>query len=747
MAQSKGPIVDATVVLVLAHEHDEAIAGTVFAIAGELDLEATRCTIHNALDPRRALIMPLSFEALADEAFIEVATTAAGAPHPTVPVLIDPIPASALPAAIARHNWLDISAMDDRSGAQELRRVMASDPHTFLELQRISAQADRWRRLDEAPDTLIYDVAAARAADALRKRVDANPSLRQPPAVTAFIRTSLSNALRLRRKRRMALARRLVAALAVVAVFVVARQFTNHLNQQSLASIQSFSTVRLDRDPDFYTFRAIQDAITLGWDERTTHAVLLGLQRAWPTATLASTTDGGSLGEGHFDSEGHYWTLSQGAGIVRWDVSRSEAEVTYPVGAGPSTFAVAPDGSRLVVSTDQGTSLFTTADSTVTPLAATLDTYSALALDATTGVGTATVKDGVTLVAFDARTGGTLAVTDPFDAVLDIAATDAGVLALVRDGERLALVDPVHSTEVVGQPAPRATLSDVGAIDPSGAGFAVSIDGVVSIATSEALTPAGYLTRDIPILTVLASGQIVVATEQDGVHVVDPNLHVDLGRICTDTVDVALLQVSGEGSSVACGNGFTAEVWDVGTLLPSVTSPNGADWSTGPDATGGDATVRLGPEGEVSLTVAGQERTFELADVVQAAAGTPIVAAVASSGRGLAVGTSDGWVLELDVTPGTDTGVTLLQQWRVPTGDSVAAVGWGSDGSTLAVQAADRWWGPRALLGASDPTVAVAKAVARQSPCWIAANLTPFDETFRHQMGMSTCRAIPKAAS
>lgn len=744
MAQPKGLIVDATVVLVLAHELDEAIAATVLAIARELHLEATRCTIHNALDPRRSLIMPLSFEALADEAFIEVATTAAGAPYPTVPVLVDPIPASALPAAIARHNWLDISAMDDRSGAQELRRVMSSDPQTFLELQHISAQADRWRRLGEAPDTLISNVAAARAADALRKRVDANPSLRQPPAISAFIRASLSNALRFRRKRRLALARRLVAALAIVAVFVVARQFTNHVNRQQLASIQSYSTVRLNVDPDYYTFRSIEDAIAIGWDERTTQAVLRGLQRPWPTAVITGNLDGDWLGEGHFDADGRYWTLVQGSGIVRWDISGSEPEVTYPVGAGPSTFAVAPDGSRLVVSTEQGTSLFTTADSTVTPLAATLDTYSALALDATTGVGTATVRDGVTLVTFDARTGATLATTDPFDAVLDIAVTDAGVLALVRDGPRLSLVDPVNGTAVVSQPAPGATLADVGAIAPSGTGFAVSIDGVVSVATRDALTPAGYVTRDVPVLTVLASGQLVVASEQDGVHVVDRNLHVDLGRICTETVDVGQLQVS--GSSVACGNGFAAEVWDVTTLLPSAARPAGANWSTGADATGGNATVRLGPESEVLLTVAGEEHTFDLSDVAPAAVGAPVVAAVASSGRGLAVGTSDGWVLEFDVTPGTGTGVTLLQQWRVPTGDAVAAVGWDSDGSTLAVHAADVWWGPRALLGASEPTVAVAQAVARQAPCWIAANLTSFDEAFQHHMGMSTCGAIPKAA-
>jgi hypothetical protein len=417
--------------------------------------------------------------------------------------------------------------------------------------------------------------------------------------------------------------------------------------------------------------------------------------------------------------------------------------VTYVASDGNMTFAVAPDASMLVISTASSAHLYDPSDSTSTPLATSLDPYSRLALGASSGAGTLTTDTGVSVVAFDAASGGTMGTSGPFDAVLDIAATDAGVVALVREGQRLVLIDAESRTELFGHDAPSPTILDVGAIDPSGSSFVVSIDGAVLVATKQALEPAGQVTRDLPVLAMLRSGQVVVASEQDGVHLVDPVLHVDLGQVCTDTVGVSHLAVSHAGSIVACNNGFDTEVWDTGVLLPASRSPEGTRSSDGTTSTAGDAVVELELSGAISIVVGERRHALDVSEVAPAAAGTPVVAALTSSGRGLAIGTSDGWVLEFDL--GADAHVTVVQSWRVPTGAAVQAVGWSVVGTSLAVEAGEVWWSPRSVLGASDPAVAVAYAISRESSCWIGANLAVFDHAFREAMAMAVCPTIPEA--
>jgi len=729
---------------VLAHGSDAQPAEEAIAVAAELGLTARMCSPGQANDPRQVLLLFVSAAAMTDAEFVQTAARAASAPHPTVPILLDPIPPDALPPGVSKHNWLDLSAADQADARQEIRRILATDPASFLYFQDMAARADRWQRTGGMTDTLLSSVKQAKEAARRLQNLKGDLLIRHPTNLARYVQTSLKHARKARRKRVWQLASRTAIVAVVIAAIGLTRAYTRHLNQQSLATLQVAGTdLRLNTDTNFFAFRAIQNAMALGGNQPNLH-VVKGLQQQWLAAVL--TTDNHHfLGPGQFNTNGSYWSEHAGGQVIRWDPSTGTAEATWQVSDGRLTFSVTPDESKLMAVTADGAFIFDLATGAKTPIDAPI-TQSAL-VAAGNNVAAATLDlDGSTLIAtFDLNSGRQLSAPKAYDTVLDLKNTTKGLVALVRQGTEVLLVDVAADAGIAQHRLPTAPTFDIGAVAPDGEAFVLVVNGAVYLGNSEALSSAGFTTRDLPdALALTSSGLVVLATAQDGVRVYESKLHVELGRVCRSLVSTMSLSVTADNTTVACNNGFNTEIWDLASLTPAAVQPPGATVSTTAAVTGGGINVSVTAQGVLALDQAGASGQLEISSVAPMLTGQVTVVAMTNDGNGVLVGTDEGWVVAFDLI-GLDHDVLYrVQQWRVPTGSSIEAAGWTADQAFLAVKADGLWWTPIACFGCTDPVSAVAMAIERQPPCWYESNLAVFTAEFIADLGMSQCSPIPE---
>lgn len=736
-------------VVVMAHGRDRDIADLAEREATDLSLDVKRCPPGSATTPRRALVVLLSATALGDEEFVAEAVRGARAPYPVVPVLLDAIPPAALPHAIRRHNWLDVSGLSPEQTRLELRRVLSTDPAAFLFFQDVAVRADRWQRTGCRADGLTMDLGQARLAASRFDELHEQVELEQPAVISQYLENSVTYARGWARKRRWALGRRLLIAFMVVVAAIGVGAYVKMQERQVIAALQVESDVRLNLDPQFYTFRAIQNANALSWQADRLTPVMRGLQRPWPTALLRPADALWVVG-GSYDAGDKYWTEYPGGRVVRWDAETATAEATFQITGSRFTFAVDPTGTKLAVAMASGAHVYDTQTKSRVSIAPGLDPYSPLAIGSASGAGLRTTDGRSVIVTFDLATGQELGASTAYDEILELRATSAGLRALARQGRNLMLVDIDHDTTIERLAGPYQPVIVVGAIAPKGDRFAVATEGRLLVGAAGRLTEVGVRTRDAPsALAMTRTGQLIVSTPQDGTHVVDPRLHTDLGRICTDQVGTVSVAVANRSDQVACSNGFDTEVWNIRSLAPTPSVPGSSGISDRPIATGAGVTVTTTAR---QLTVATREASTDnaMATVAPGATGAITVAAVSEHGDGVLVGTDDGWVVEFarasDEAATQRLALRPVQQWRVPTGDAIDAVGWSADGTAIVAGAADLWWTPISCLHCLDPDAAVRLAKVRQPPCWPKANIEVFPSDYRRIMGMVTCPAVPEPA-
>lgn len=732
-------------IVIMAHGRDHEIADVAEREATDLGLDAKRCPPGSATAPRRALLVLLSATALDDEAFLAETVLGARAPYPVVPILLDAIPPAALPQAIGRHNWLDVSGLSPEQTRLELRRVLSMDPAAFLFFQDVAVRADRWQRTGCRADGLTMELGQARLAASRFDELHEQVELEQPAAISQYLENSVAYARGLARKRRWALGRRLLIGLTIVATSIGVGVYVKVQERQVIAALQVESDMGLNLDPQFYTFRAIQNADALSWRADRLAPVVRGLQRPWPTALLRPA-DALWVGSGSYDANGRYWTEYPDGRVVRWDAGTATAEATFQVTDGRFTFAVDPTGTKLTVATASGAQVYDTQTKSRVRIAPALNPYSPLATGSASGAGLRTTDGRSVIVTFDLATGQELGVSSAYDEVLDLRATAGGLRALARQGGDLILADIDHDVTIERLAGPSHPVIVAGTIAPECDRFAVAADGRLLIGASGTLTEVGVRTRDAPsALAMTRAGQLIVSTSQDGTHVVDTRLHTDLGRICTGQVGTVSIAVANESDQVACSSRFETEVWNVRSLAPIPSVPASNAISDRPMATSADVTVTTTAR---RLTVATSVASTDnaMATVAPGATGAITVAAVSEHGDGVLVGTADGWVAEFALvsTDATPPVLRQVQQWRVPTGDRIDAVGWSADGTTIVAGAADLWWTPISCLHCLDPDAAARLAKARQPPCWPEASIEIFPSDYRRDMGMMSCPAIPK---
>lgn len=732
-------------VVVMAHSHDNVTAHLAVTTAVELGLHVDSCTASDALSPRRILVLLLSEAALDDPDFVKVASIAATAQYPTLPVLLDQIPPSRLSPTLAKHNWLDLSGVGTEDRLRQLHRVLATDPLEFLYFQDIAVRADQWRRTGGSEDTLIADVRQAREAATRLEGVRSEASLQQPEVIAPFVRASLAYSRKARMKRRLEWAKRVIAVVVAAASIALVGTYFTILNRQSLASVQVDSVARRNIDPHFYTFQAIQNAQSLDYASHSMVPVLSGLQTPWMVSILHSPSGLDWLGPGQFDENDAYWSELSTGRVVRWNAATATPERTFKVADTRAVFAVDPSGSRIAVATDTRGLIYDTVTNESTPIAAPIKGFSMMAAGRSVGAGMLPDGARTQVVSFDMSTGARLATTSSFETVLDLRDTDAGLRALATNGDSVVLVNAETGEVVFQHRLPASHPLSAGVVTPSGDTFVTSFNGVLYTGDQDGLTPLGYLARDIVTLAVTSSGKVVVSTLQDGVRLVDPILHVELGQLCLGTVSVSSLATAQDGGLVACNNGFTTEVWDSVDFSPAASAPPDVEPSTGAAVEKAGVKVRTLDDSTLEISTDAASTQLHLRDAAPMLTGRTTALAVANAGQGLLVGTSQGWVAEFDIQPTTGRVIQRVQQWRVPTGAPVDALGWHTAAQTLAVRTDNWWWNPPSCLGCSSPGVAVALAKARQPSCWTEQSSALFSVKFEEEMAIERCSPIPNA--
>lgn len=513
-----------------------------------------------------------------------------------------------------------------------------------------------------------------------------------------------------------------------------------YTNTKSIAALHSTGIdIRLNMDPHFFTFQALQNQIDLGYDSPSV-SIINGLREPWMVSLIYL---GGQtwVGVGDFTSGGDYYSTVSGGRIVRWDLTEAEPQRIFDVGSDGGRVAVSPSGAKFVTGASSKPVIVDVTSGETRPVDATVTPEAWLAIDDSVGAATSATGEGTAVVVFDADSGATLKTSPAFSEILALRVFQGHVRALAIDSEEVLLVDVKTGSVLARQGLPASSELVIGALAPDGESFVLSNGGHLYIGEPGSFEPVGVGSREsVDVLSLTDSGLIVETTAADGVRVIDPALHAVLGQVCRQTVGTLSVSVSLNGQRVTCTNGYTTEVWDLDHIAPLLTEPPGATFSKGISATMAGTHAHLVRPGTLILEVSGRRDSIVLSEAAPMAGGNVTVVAVAPDGNGVLVGTDEGWVVAFDVQ--MDGSAFRVQQWRVPTGAPIEAAGWSGDPDSLAIRSHDRWWTPLSCRGCSDPRDSIALAIKRGPKCWANAQLVAFTSGFRNEMQMKACPSL-----
>lgn len=727
-------------------------------------------------------VVLLSEEAAAAPGFLERANALAEHMPATIPVRLDgltPERCGAPGSPIRERHWADA-----RNHPSIWQEIFHSHVWLYPAYDDLAARTARWETCGRDDSFLMQSVNQAKQACALIDEMRDDSFQRPSDAMVQYAHASHTFAQRQRRRtRRHSLV--LVAAIAAaVATVVIVRGVVAAHVEHAVQSAQSVYSMRLETDPAFFSFQtycAMRDAG--GVEPEQVHALTAGLERPWAMGILGTENfnAGGWQGEGVFAQTGaQYWVRADGGALQQWNILAFEPVSAIRVSSSDTfVFDVTADGAGAVVADADGVAMID------------LETGERTALDTacTDGVAIACSEDGSQIAV---QTASAIAVYENGARAreVDLAGTD--VLALTRTaaglralcatsaeaagtaataeeaavGETVRLIDLTTGEVVAQAPLPAAEML-TGTILPAGEALVCSNGTVSRLSAASALEPVGFTTRDAPSALASDGNVLVVATEQDGVQVVDLATGTVLETIARDLAGVCYLSISDTGV-VACGNGFVTSIWSLLPIAPDIATVSGvvsakttyaaesataelADAETlrithpecalGASGSASDAAPEA-VEGDAPVP-ATQPATLDIPLAPYGDLGTATSVCIAPYGGAVALGFDTGHVLVFDLA--SNGQAYLCRAWQVPTADGVEQVGFSSDGARLMVEAAGRWWHPWSNSGCTSMEGLVPLLRARQPKRWPLAQWQTFPEDIRQQLGMACATAAPAA--
>jgi hypothetical protein len=726
------------------------------------------CLLASALDGHRAAELAEALTAFgvdieaADADLVVVLLSSAGLADPTwvarydqlaarpgvrfIPVSLEDLDAPRLPESLGGLNWIRWQA-DEPLPAEQVVQAAGGDPELYTQSRSLRGEADIWDESGRPEELLIADPRRAKAAEAFLTRSQEDTLARPTARLQEFIDASTRLRKRNRRKRRNRWVRR-GFALSVVAVVAYVVISTVRLNAQTSRVAVA---IDLTLNPDFPSRTAELAGATLiqGYDavKPTARKALIDvLPRPWGEGEVGLNHDAALLDGVTVPGRNTLWTVEGAGSVVRWNRETGVPLERRLLSVGRlEAIDASPDGSTLVAGGQQSVWVISPAPWRSRRIDVGSD-VSGVTLDRARRAAVARTAGGLVVVSTRTASGVERRIPRSKD-VLDVrAVADGRVLALLRRGPRLVLLDAVTGAVSASRVIPGWQF-EKGALGPDGRSAVITgPDHQLHYAErSLRFRPTGLAVTDVTeVLELLPRRRVAFGGSEFGVRVAEADSGLVLGQVCTDVLTVEILRALPGEPSVLCGNGYTVSIWNPDELGPTPAPPPSVPLHRSRVAREPSFRLEATAPGRITL---GFHHEGKVASTSLSLPGERWTTAAIWEGRYLnvAVGGAGGHVEAFDIVDGK---FQRVLDWHAPDATSVRALGWEPQGDApLRVETASgRWWSvPSCILCSRDGRL-VDLARKRLHMCEIPAATDALTDRAKSLLQLRVCPRSMKPA-
>lgn len=658
-----------------------------------------------------------------------------------IPVRSGIVHAARIPQTVRELNWIEWKSDDLPQSRSLLFAALNSDPARYHNNRSLMVEAQAWLAEGRKKDLLIGDRKRALSARLQLQDAAGDPLATPSRLVQEFVAASVSFTRRDRRRRSVRwLGRSLVLVVVVVitiGVVVTVRFAARNTRLSSLSTTSFLASQRpdwqgvlagatlLQGDPGGRDVarRNLMDALSERWSAGTLglnhDAGLMDLRLSHDRLHAISVDSRNSVESWSLRTDSVEWRRSLGDGRAdRMDLSADDH--TMAVGGGTTVRLV-----RLVPWQRQ--------DTVVPHKVETL---------AVSGKGDLAVAGGPA-GELTAVSGGRARPLPRHQRILDLRQTTSGdIRALVRDKDRLSLLDPLtgHVYASVHRAPPRF---ESGTIGPDGSSVAVN-DAEREILYSSAhlvLHPTGQAAPDaLEVLTLLPGRRIAFGGIQLGVRILDLDAGVVVGQVCRGLGSIQRLVSAPDGDMVACLNFTPAELWPTRSLSPVAAPPRDDLAGLTPVGHRGDVVVTGRTDGTLDVALSppsAQPRRFRLNATRSAVTSVAVVGPRAT----IVAGSASGEVVQIEPV---QAGFAIVAHWRTPVTAPVTKIAWNGASDGLTTESGGAWWMPPDCVGCSGDADLLGRLRSREWRCYPPKALRNITRSTRTFLGLTVCPASPR---
>ncbi|MFT3663257.1 MAG: hypothetical protein QM809_18400 [Gordonia sp. (in: high G+C Gram-positive bacteria)] len=665
---------DQTSVLVLGSPNDDRALAEIGAVLHDRGVTVLRSPADGrpADDGYDAIMIAVSDRLLEDPEMM--AALSARRTAKLIPIRVGPVDDTRVPEFLGELNWIlwDTPATEVGARNAQLMTALRMDLNRYRDAQSLRAQAAAWRASGGDPGFLISDRAAVVRALERADRSDAAEVARpEDDQVRAFLEASHRSVRKEARRR----SRRWLFRLAVLgAVALIAVTGWKAVTERRSANLLAGGLLSVSDNDERADLQALKTAGLVQQQieaDRPVPSAAYGklittMAHPWGLGVIGFGKDA-HLNGAAFTADPSVLVTADSIGtLARWDLRNGGMTTRRQIGGSPLyDLSATPDGRTVLTYDDRKVLRITDVESGRSSETTLSDYPDHIALSADGTAAAAAVGEELFAVTADSAGRWTARRTGRFDAIHQLRAGPSGILAAVRDGRRIAVVDV--ATGRIRQRFP--ATADPDGLDRSGVSptgeTVVFVDGsgAVFVGTGGDLRPLGVTTtRGTERVTVDDDGLVVFASTHSGARVLDVASGT-IAQVCDSFDSVDRVVVDAHRSRLVCRSRGNLMIDELTRHLSRAQTPSAAVGTSGASAEASGTRIAL--DDDALVTIARKGTTSRLDFRRPAAAGgatarwapgpvfgegTPVVAAVTPDGNTVAVGTDAGVVTEIDVS-------------------------------------------------------------------------------------------------
>lgn len=742
--------ISTTPVAVLATDADALVAEKIRTYLGENGIRS----IEETTKAEHSTVVLLSADSVRDRAFL--ARVDGVGPTRLVPVAMGAVPTANLPEVLCTINWILWDPNDPQRACANILSATQTDLDHYRIARSVEAKAHAWESGGRNKFELLVSRGELREAIADSAALQPDTGGDQDPVIGDFLSASRLHVRKLTWKHRRRLA--VWTVMTVVLVFVGGFFFISKRDAIQTQQLQYIAHgPSTDRRPDVQAIKMAallvhEVAIGKGLDPGLVNGLADDLSEPWPMALLGEESPKSLNALAFDDDPSRIWGADGGGEVAAWSLKAGTRGPARKAGVLLSQVAVTPDGHT--IATSDGTKVRVLHDGRATTTVTAKSSVQDLVLSRNGSWLAYHAGDQV----FSIDLSGVTLTPKPspkYDRVLDLQATTGGILALVRQGDHVAVVDVVDGHERWRSTEPTSEL-EKGAVAPNGGVALSSPSGQVLWSGGRApLMATGQYTPDLlTAIAVTSDGLVLYSANAIGTRGYDAKVGVRIPDVCRELATVVRLTLSPDEKRLSCDGQGMHSIWSLEGLRPqgpAKRAPGSAGRGAAVSETesgegmvsvhgakGFIVSASVTPEGYLKLEsrkgLTGPAERRLLIDVTGASVrsgdklpvllpGTihsdapPSFLAIAPNGSTLAVGSADGSLTELDVI-GTHT-IIRAHRWVAPDRAAIRSVVY--EGRELVVTTDSAVWRVPSCAGCgATPLALVAIVMRRQLPCYPA---------------------------